>query len=86
MTDKLWGGRFTQKAAAWVDKFGASIGFDQAMAHEDLEGSLAHVAMLGKTGIIPQKDADAITDAYTNCNKNSMPVSCTSPLPTKTSI
>lgn len=61
MTDKLWGGRFTQKAAAWVDKFGASIGFDQAMAHEDLEGSLAHVAMLGKTGIIPQKDADAIT-------------------------
>lgn len=62
MTDKLWGGRFTQKAAAWVDKFGASIGFDQAMAHEDLEGSLAHVAMLGKTGIIPQKDADAITD------------------------
>jgi argininosuccinate lyase len=32
------------------------------MAHEDLEGSLAHVAMLGKTGIIPQKDADAITD------------------------
>lgn len=62
MTDKLWGGRFTQKAAAWVDKFGASIGFDQAMAHEDLEGSLAHVAMLGKTGIIPQQDADAITD------------------------
>ncbi|WP_390409560.1 argininosuccinate lyase [Lacticaseibacillus jixiensis] len=62
MTDKLWGGRFTQKAAAWVDKFGASIGFDQAMAHEDLEGSLAHVAMLGKTGIIPQPDADAITD------------------------
>ena len=61
MTDKLWGGRFTQKAAAWVDKFGASIGFDQAMAHEDLEGSLAHVAMLGKTGIIPQSDADAIT-------------------------
>ncbi|WP_461215404.1 argininosuccinate lyase [Lacticaseibacillus sp. GG6-2] len=62
MTDKLWGGRFTQKAAAWVDKFGASISFDQQMAHEDLEGSLAHVAMLGKTGIIPQADADAITD------------------------
>ncbi|MFD1485474.1 argininosuccinate lyase [Lacticaseibacillus baoqingensis] len=61
MTDKLWGGRFTQKAAAWVDKFGASISFDQQMAHEDLEGSLAHVAMLGKTGIIPQADADAIT-------------------------
>lgn len=61
MTDKLWGGRFTQKAAEWVDQFGASIGFDQQMAAEDLEGSLAHVAMLGKTGIIPQADADQIT-------------------------
>ncbi|WP_225047965.1 argininosuccinate lyase [Lacticaseibacillus kribbianus] len=61
MTDKLWGGRFTQKAAQWVDQFGASIGFDQQMAAEDLEGSLAHVAMLGKQGIIPQADADAIT-------------------------
>ena len=53
MTDKLWGGRFTEKAAHWVDAFGASIGFDQQMAQEDLEGSLAHVKMLGKTGIIP---------------------------------
>ncbi len=61
MTDKLWGGRFTEKAAHWVDAFGASIGFDQQMAKEDLEGSLAHVKMLGKTGIIPQTDADKIT-------------------------
>ena len=61
MTDKLWGGRFTEKAAHWVDAFGASIGFDQQMAKEDLEGSLAHVKMLGKTGIIPQADADTIT-------------------------
>lgn len=60
MTDKLWGGRFTAKAAEWVDKFGASIGFDQQMAQEDLEGSLAHVKMLGKQGIIPQPDADKI--------------------------
>ncbi|WP_179394007.1 argininosuccinate lyase [Lacticaseibacillus absianus] len=61
MTDKLWGGRFTAKAAKWVDQFGASIGFDQQMAQEDLEGSLAHVAMLGQQGIIPQADADTIT-------------------------
>ncbi|MCX2456422.1 argininosuccinate lyase [Lacticaseibacillus nasuensis] len=60
MTDKLWGGRFTAKAAEWVDQFGASISFDQQMAAEDLEGSLAHVAMLGKQGIIPQADAAAI--------------------------
>lgn len=61
MTDKLWGGRFTAKAAEWVDQFGASISFDQQMAAEDLEGSLAHVAMLGEQGIIPQADAATIT-------------------------
>ncbi|MHA3067131.1 argininosuccinate lyase [Lacticaseibacillus saniviri] len=61
MTDKLWGGRFTQKAAAWVDQFGASITFDQVMAQEDIEGSLAHVKMLGHTGILSQAEADQIT-------------------------
>jgi len=60
MTDKLWGGRFTQKAATWVDQFGASIAFDQVMAQEDIEGSLAHVKMLGHTGILSQAEADQI--------------------------
>lgn len=60
MTDKLWGGRFTAKAAEWVDKFGASISFDQLMAKEDLEGSLAHVTMLKKQEIIDANDADQI--------------------------
>lgn len=60
MTDKLWGGRFTAKAAEWVDKFGASISFDQIMAAEDLEGSLAHVTMLKKQNIISNDDADQI--------------------------
>ncbi|WP_432364796.1 argininosuccinate lyase [Lacticaseibacillus paracasei] len=69
MTDKLWGGRFTEKAAHWVDAFGASIGFDQQMAQEDLEGSLAHVKMLGKTGIIPQADADTITAGLQHLQK-----------------
>lgn len=60
MTDKLWGGRFTAKAAAWVDRFGASISFDQLMASEDLEGSLAHVKMIKKQEIIASADADQI--------------------------
>ncbi|KRN24467.1 argininosuccinate lyase [Lacticaseibacillus camelliae] len=62
MTDKLWGGRFTAKAAEWVDKFGASISFDQQMAKEDLTASIAHVKMLGKQNIIPAKDAKTIED------------------------
>ncbi|MGG2106307.1 argininosuccinate lyase [Lysinibacillus pakistanensis] len=57
---KLWGGRFQKSAEAWVDEFGASIGFDQQLVLEDLEGSVAHVTMLGATGILPAADVEAI--------------------------
>lgn len=60
MSDKLWGGRFTAKAEEWVDEFGASISVDQQMAAEDLQGSLAHVKMLAKQGIISEADGVAI--------------------------
>ena len=46
---KLWGGRFTKSAEEWVDEFGASISFDQELVMEDINGSIAHVTMLGKT-------------------------------------
>ncbi|WP_283678821.1 argininosuccinate lyase [Lentilactobacillus sp. Marseille-Q4993] len=59
-TKKLWGGRFTAQAESWVDDFGASISFDQLMADEDITGSLAHVKMLKKTGILPADDCDKI--------------------------
>lgn len=59
-TKKLWGGRFQEQAAAWVDAFGASISFDQLMAEEDIEGSLAHVKMLKATGILNADDSDQI--------------------------
>lgn len=54
---KLWGGRFEAEVAEWVEAFGASIGFDQKMAKQDLQGSIAHVIMLGETGIITQSEA-----------------------------
>ena len=57
---KLWGGRFEAGLEKWVEEFGASISFDQKMAEFDIKGSLAHVTMLGETGIIPQKEADTI--------------------------
>lgn len=60
MSDKLWGGRFTAKAAEWVDEFGASIHFDQKMAAEDIEGSIAHAKMLGKQGIISTEESDKV--------------------------
>ncbi|MBU8905179.1 argininosuccinate lyase [Desertibacillus haloalkaliphilus] len=58
---KLWGGRFTKTAEEWVDAFGASIGFDQQLVEEDIQGSLAHVKMLGKTGILTSEEVTTIT-------------------------
>lgn len=57
---KLWGGRFEAGLEKWVEEFGASIAFDQKMAKYDIQGSLAHVTMLGKTGIIKSAEADTI--------------------------
>ncbi|WP_054676638.1 argininosuccinate lyase [Lacticaseibacillus sharpeae] len=57
---KMWGGRFTAVSPEFAQEFGASISFDQVMAAEDIEGSIAHVTMLGTTGILPQADADKI--------------------------
>ncbi|QQZ07809.1 argininosuccinate lyase [Heyndrickxia vini] len=57
---KLWGGRFTKETNELVERFTASITFDQKLALEDIEGSLAHVQMLGECGIIPLDDVEII--------------------------
>jgi argininosuccinate lyase len=59
---KLWGGRFQTTAEKWVDEFGASIGFDQQLVLEDIDGSIAHVTMLGIQNILPQDDVKLIKD------------------------
>lgn len=57
---KLWGGRFTGSAEEWVDEFGASISFDQELAKQDIEGSVAHATMLAACGIITEAEANEI--------------------------
>ncbi|HFI0632301.1 TPA: argininosuccinate lyase [Streptococcus suis] len=57
---KLWGGRFEASLEEWVEEFGASIRFDQKLAKYDIQGSLAHVQMLGSTGIIAPEEEQAI--------------------------
>ncbi|HFI0344467.1 TPA: argininosuccinate lyase [Streptococcus suis] len=57
---KLWGGRFEASLEEWVEEFGASIRFDQKLAKYDIQGSLAHVQMLGATGIIKLEEAQVI--------------------------
>ncbi len=58
--EKLWGGRFQGKSEAWIDEFGASISFDKNLAKQDIAGSLAHVKMLGKCGILNSEDTQEI--------------------------
>ncbi|MCM3338777.1 argininosuccinate lyase [Paenibacillus sp. MER TA 81-3] len=59
---KLWGGRFTKQTDQLVEQYTASITFDKEMAEEDIQGSLAHVTMLGKCGILPQDDVETIKE------------------------
>ena len=59
---KLWGGRFKEAENVLVNDFNSSIRFDQRMYREDITGSLAHVKMLGKQGIIPKESAEKIAE------------------------
>ncbi|KRK57529.1 argininosuccinate lyase [Fructilactobacillus fructivorans] len=70
MSDRLWGGRFTEQPDESVDDFGSSISFDQLMADEDIEGSLAHVKMLEKTGILSSGDVKQIVAGLEGIQKD----------------
>lgn len=56
----LWGGRFEKEMDDLVKKFNASIGYDQRMYNEDIDGSIAHVTMLGQQGIVSEDEAKQI--------------------------
>lgn len=57
---QLWGGRFTKETDKLVYNFNASISFDQKFYKQDIEGSIAHVCMLGKQGILTREEMQAI--------------------------
>ena len=57
---KLWGGRFTKETNKLVHNFNASLSFDQKFYKQDIQGSIAHVTMLAKQGIIEESDKVAI--------------------------
>ena len=66
---KLWGGRFKSGVNELVNTFNASISIDSRMYKEDILGSLAHVKMLGKQGIIPAKDSEKIVNGLSEILK-----------------
>lgn len=57
---KLWKGRFSKELDSRVNDFNSSVSFDSAMYREDITGSIAHVSMLGRQGIIAAEDAKKI--------------------------
>jgi argininosuccinate lyase len=66
---KPWGGRFKKDTLKIAETFSASIEFDKRLYKEDIEGSMAHVKMLGECGIIPKSDAEKIAKALKQIEK-----------------
>jgi len=59
--NRMWGGRFSMSPAEVMQEINASIGFDKALAPQDIRASKAHAAMLAAQGIISKEDARKIT-------------------------
>ena len=68
----LWGGRFEKDMDEIVKKYNASIFFDQRMYNEDIDGSIAHVTMLGKQGIVSNEEKDQIIAGLEEISKGEM--------------
>jgi argininosuccinate lyase len=60
MSNKMWGGRFSDKPDAIMEEINASIDFDRHLYRQDIAASKAHAAMLAKRGIVTTQDAAAI--------------------------
>ena len=67
---KLWGGRFTKETNQLVHNFNASISYDQKFYHQDIDGSIAHVTMLAKQGILSAGDKEAIVAGLEGIKKD----------------
>lgn len=57
---QLWGGRFTKETDQLVYNFNASISFDKRLYEQDIQGSIAHVMMLGSQNILTQDEEEQI--------------------------
>ena len=67
---QLWGGRFTKQTDQLVFDFNASIRFDQKLFRQDIEGSIAHVIMLAKQGILTGGEKDSIIQGLTGIRED----------------
>ena len=83
---KLWAGRFQKETDFLVNDFNSSIDFDARLYKEDIQGSMAHAAMLGRQGIIEKSEADKIVAALKEILRISRTVRWSFPPRTKISI
>ena len=67
---QLWGGRFTKETDKLVYDFNASINFDKRLFEQDIEGSIAHVVMLEKQGILTCEEKDQIVKGLTQIRED----------------
>ncbi len=66
---KLWGGRFQEPTDEFVEKFTASVDFDQRLAQVDIEGSLAHAEMLHSINILTHQELNDIKTGLSTIRK-----------------
>ncbi|MBN4080279.1 argininosuccinate lyase [Beggiatoa alba] len=59
-SDKPWAGRFTEPTDAFVEAFTASVGFDQRMYKQDIQGSIAHAQMLAHVSVLTEDECKQI--------------------------
>ena len=64
-TNQQWGGRFSEPVDAFVARFTASVEFDQRMAKQDIQGSIAHATMLAKVDVLTDEERDQIIQGLT---------------------
>ncbi|OOV87283.1 argininosuccinate lyase [Oceanospirillum linum] len=64
-TNQQWGGRFNEPTDAFVARFTASVDFDQRMANQDIQGSVAHAKMLTKVGVLTEEECAQIIQGLT---------------------
>eukprot|EP00741_Cyanophora_paradoxa_P007198 tig00001085_g6964.t1 len=65
----MWGGRFATDTNTLMLKLSQSVSYDKRLYKHDIMGSIAHVTMLGKQGIIPQADADKCVEGLKQIRK-----------------
>ena len=67
---QLWGGRFTKETDKLVYNFNASISFDKRFYEQDIRGSIAHVMMLAKQGILTEEEKEQIIDGLNGIQRD----------------